>query len=230
MPLYEYECDVCAHRFERIQKFSDPLVDACPRAAATSGSCSRRPPFQFKGTGFYITDYPKKTSTTRTRAATRRATRSPLTRSRRIVRQQRRCDSASSASTATKTESKSESKSTKSRVASRSPTADSEDDGAPSSEPAALLAYRSAFRSMLRRYSRELLGEVRPPQREVDDRLQEPELVAGVVADAVDVAAVDRPLLQQAAQAVGQLDLAGAIASRSRRARGRCPASGCSGR
>ena len=62
------------------------------------------------------------------------------------------------------------------------------------------------------RYAENLLGEIRPAQREVDHRLQESELVAGVVADAFDFAGVDRPRLQQLAQAVGQLDLAGAIA------------------
>ena len=31
MPLYEYQCDACGHRFEKIQKFSDPLVDTCPK-------------------------------------------------------------------------------------------------------------------------------------------------------------------------------------------------------
>ena len=31
MPLYEYECDACGHRFEKIQKFSDPLEDTCPK-------------------------------------------------------------------------------------------------------------------------------------------------------------------------------------------------------
>ncbi len=60
----------------------------------------------------------------------------------------------------------------------------------------------------------ERLREIGPAQREIDDGLQEPELVARVVADAVDVAAVDRPILQQPAQAVGQLNLAGAIAGR----------------
>jgi putative FmdB family regulatory protein len=61
MPLYEYECRACHHRFERIQKFSDPLVRKCPK-------CGRRkvekllsaPAVQFKGTGWYVTDYGRK--------------------------------------------------------------------------------------------------------------------------------------------------------------------------
>ena len=59
MPLYEYECDVCAHRFEKIQKFSDPLVDVCPKCEGHVRKLLSSPAIQFKGSGFYITDYPK---------------------------------------------------------------------------------------------------------------------------------------------------------------------------
>jgi len=59
MPLYEYECDACAHRFERIQKFSDPLVDVCPKCGGTVRKLLSSPAIQFKGSGFYITDYPR---------------------------------------------------------------------------------------------------------------------------------------------------------------------------
>ena len=58
MPLYEYECAACAHRFERIQKFSDPLVDVCPECGgAVRKLLLSSPAIQFKGSGFYITDY-----------------------------------------------------------------------------------------------------------------------------------------------------------------------------
>jgi putative FmdB family regulatory protein len=60
MPLYEYECDACAHRFERIQKFSDPLVDTCPTCGGTVRKLLSSPAIQFKGSGWYINDYPKK--------------------------------------------------------------------------------------------------------------------------------------------------------------------------
>ena len=60
MPLYEYECDACAHRFERIQKFSDPLVDVCPKCGGTVRKLLSSPAIQFKGSGWYITDYAKK--------------------------------------------------------------------------------------------------------------------------------------------------------------------------
>ncbi len=61
MPLYEYECDACGRRFEIIQKFSDPSPDACKHCG--KGPVHRllsSPAIQFKGTGFYITDYAQK--------------------------------------------------------------------------------------------------------------------------------------------------------------------------
>jgi len=60
MPLYEYECDACGHRFEKIQKFSDPLVEACPKCGGVVHKLMSSPAIQFKGSGFYITDYAKK--------------------------------------------------------------------------------------------------------------------------------------------------------------------------
>jgi putative FmdB family regulatory protein len=62
MPLYEYECDACAHRFERIQKFSDPLVDVCPKCGGHVRKLLSSPAIQFKGSGFYINDYAKSSS------------------------------------------------------------------------------------------------------------------------------------------------------------------------
>ena len=59
MPLYEYQCDVCGHRFEVIQKFSDPLVKTCPKCQSAVHKLFSSPAIQFKGSGFYITDYPK---------------------------------------------------------------------------------------------------------------------------------------------------------------------------
>jgi putative FmdB family regulatory protein len=61
MPLYEYQCDACGQRFELIQKFSDPPPDAC--ASCGKGPVHRQfssPAIQFKGSGWYITDYAQK--------------------------------------------------------------------------------------------------------------------------------------------------------------------------
>jgi putative FmdB family regulatory protein len=62
MPLYEYQCEACSHRFERIQKFSDPLIDVCPSCGGTVRKLLSSPAIQFKGSGWYITDYAKKSS------------------------------------------------------------------------------------------------------------------------------------------------------------------------
>jgi putative FmdB family regulatory protein len=63
MPLYEYQCDACAHRFEVIQKFSDPPVDVCPKCGGQVKKLLSSPAIQFKGTGWYITDYARKSDT-----------------------------------------------------------------------------------------------------------------------------------------------------------------------
>ena len=62
MPLYEYQCDACSTRFERIQKFSDPPVETCPSCGGTVRKLLSSPAIQFKGSGWYITDYAKKSS------------------------------------------------------------------------------------------------------------------------------------------------------------------------
>jgi putative FmdB family regulatory protein len=59
MPLYEYECFVCGHRFERIQRFSDPPASECPACGGSVRRLLGVPALQFKGSGFYITDYGK---------------------------------------------------------------------------------------------------------------------------------------------------------------------------
>lgn len=60
MPLYEYQCGTCGHRFETIQKFSDPPVRQCPKCGGAVEKLIASPAFQFKGSGWYITDYAKK--------------------------------------------------------------------------------------------------------------------------------------------------------------------------
>ncbi len=60
MPLYEYECTACAHRFERIQKYADPPVATCPSCGGVVRKLLSSPAIQFKGTGWYVTDYARK--------------------------------------------------------------------------------------------------------------------------------------------------------------------------
>jgi putative FmdB family regulatory protein len=60
MPLYEYQCEACGHRFEKIQKFSDAPERICPTCGGAVRKLMSSPAIQFKGSGFYITDYVKK--------------------------------------------------------------------------------------------------------------------------------------------------------------------------
>lgn len=57
MPLYEYQCEACAHRFERIQKFADPPVETCPSCGGVVRKLVSSPAFHLKGSGWYVTDY-----------------------------------------------------------------------------------------------------------------------------------------------------------------------------
>ena len=56
LPLYEYECPECG-LFERVQKFSDPILTACPICGQPVEKLLSAPAIQFKGTGWYVTDY-----------------------------------------------------------------------------------------------------------------------------------------------------------------------------
>lgn len=60
MPLYEYQCKKCGHRFEKIQKFSDRPVKKCPECGGPVEQLVSAPAVQFKGSGWYVTDYAKK--------------------------------------------------------------------------------------------------------------------------------------------------------------------------
>ena len=60
MPLYEYECSSCGHRFEVIQKFSDDALTECPKCQGAVRKLLSSPAIQFKGSGWYITDYARK--------------------------------------------------------------------------------------------------------------------------------------------------------------------------
>ena len=57
MPLYEYECAQCGERVEIIKKISDPPDTHCPKCGAGMRKLISSPAIQFKGSGFYKTDY-----------------------------------------------------------------------------------------------------------------------------------------------------------------------------
>ncbi len=60
MPLYEYQCQACGRRLERIRKFSDPPLETCPHCGGKLEKLISSPAIQFKGSGFYINDYARK--------------------------------------------------------------------------------------------------------------------------------------------------------------------------
>jgi putative FmdB family regulatory protein len=104
MPLYEFECEDCKTRFERIQKYADPNPDVCPSCG--KGQIRRMfssPAIQFKGSGFYITDYAKKSSSEASSG------------SKSASSEKSGGDSGSSSSSESKSESKTESKPTETK-------------------------------------------------------------------------------------------------------------------
>jgi putative FmdB family regulatory protein len=60
VPLYEYECKSCHSLIERIQKFSDPPMTVCPHCGGELEQVLSAPAVQFKGSGWYVTDYQRK--------------------------------------------------------------------------------------------------------------------------------------------------------------------------
>lgn len=57
MPLYEYECSKCEHRFEKIEKVSAPRRQKCPKCRGRADRLHSAPAIQFKGAGWYVTEY-----------------------------------------------------------------------------------------------------------------------------------------------------------------------------
>ncbi len=59
MPLYEYECFLCGHHFERIRRVADASSVSCPVCEGKVRRLLSAPALQFKGIGWYVTDYGK---------------------------------------------------------------------------------------------------------------------------------------------------------------------------
>ncbi len=62
MPIYEYQCQKCGFRFEKLQRMSDPPPSKCPECRGKIAQLLSPSAVQFKGTGWYVTDYAKKSS------------------------------------------------------------------------------------------------------------------------------------------------------------------------
>ena len=127
MPLYEYQCDACAHRFEVIQKYSDAPVEVCPKCGGLVKKLLSSPAIQFKGTGWYITDYAKsgKSDSGTAAAAKSESAEKSGQKSSEGSSSSEKSDSKSESKGESKPESKSESK-TESKSESKSETKSSE--------------------------------------------------------------------------------------------------------
>lgn len=62
MPLYEYKCTKCGSKFEKIESVTASEIKKCPKCGARSERVLNAPAIQFKGTGWYVTDYAGKNS------------------------------------------------------------------------------------------------------------------------------------------------------------------------
>lgn len=60
MPIYEYKCEKCGHTFEAIQKVSDQPITTCPKCSGVTTKIISAAGLQFKGSGWYVTDYSNK--------------------------------------------------------------------------------------------------------------------------------------------------------------------------
>jgi putative FmdB family regulatory protein len=57
LPLYEYKCTKCGHRFEKIENVSASVTKKCPKCGARAERMLSAPAIQFKGSGWYVNDY-----------------------------------------------------------------------------------------------------------------------------------------------------------------------------
>jgi putative FmdB family regulatory protein len=96
MPLYEYQCTACNERSEVLQKFSDPPHSHCSKCGGEMKKLHSAPAIQFKGSGFYKTDYASKPAAAATKPESKGDASSP--------------SSTAETKSETKTESKSDSK------------------------------------------------------------------------------------------------------------------------
>ena len=60
MPIYDYRCERCGKTTEAIQRFVDPPLTECPKCGGPLRKLVSAPAFQFKGSGWYVTDYARK--------------------------------------------------------------------------------------------------------------------------------------------------------------------------
>ena len=111
MPLYEYQCTKCKHRFEKIRKFSDRPITKCPECGSKVEQLISAAAVQFKGSGWYVTDYAKKASSGSSDSGSSDGSSAKLVDKDSGTKDSKDSSSKSDSSSASKSESKSESKS-----------------------------------------------------------------------------------------------------------------------
>jgi len=111
MPLYEYACLQCQRRFEIVQKFSDAPLETCEACGGKVERLISAPAFQFKGTGWYVTDYARKGGNGKASDSKSES----KSESKGESKSESKSDSKSESKTESKSDSKSESKSSDSK-------------------------------------------------------------------------------------------------------------------
>lgn len=106
MPLYEYQCKKCKHKFEKIQKFSDRPIKKCPECGGPVEKIQHAPAVQFKGTGWYVTDYAAKSDKSRTDGGTEKSSEKKETTAKEDGAKSKDKDSSSKKSESRKSESR----------------------------------------------------------------------------------------------------------------------------
>ena len=115
MPIYEYKCEGCGETFEVIQKFADEPVSVHEKCGGHVHRLMSAPSFQFKGSGWYVTDYAKGSGSGPAKGESDKGEKGESSKSesdKKDKKDSAKSDSSSkSTETTTKTETKSESKS-----------------------------------------------------------------------------------------------------------------------
>jgi putative FmdB family regulatory protein len=116
MPIYEYQCTKCNDRTEVIQKFTDPPYPACAKCGGELRKLMSAPAIQFKGSGFYKTDYASAASKAETKAGSSEgksdsSSDSKSSESKSESKPESKAETKSESKTETKTAAKTESKS-----------------------------------------------------------------------------------------------------------------------
>jgi putative FmdB family regulatory protein len=120
LPIYEYKCEGCGETFEVIQKFADEPLTVHEKCGGHVHRLMSAPSFQFKGSGWYVTDYAKGSGSVPAKGESDKGDKGESSKSESDKKDSAKSDSSSkSTETATKTETKSESKPTPSSGSSK---------------------------------------------------------------------------------------------------------------